>query len=184
MKLIDYIQGERRGTEANRIERDAMTDPFLHEAIEGYHDVTGSHAEAVERLLKAVRKRTESRQQWRTLWWSAAAVAVLGVIATSVYLIPLTPKAPKTQLAKAEEVHPAFETAVPPAVGEELLPDTLIQEEKSPQQKRTMAVLSDAIPVAKDQARISPREEDSTVELETAELLQKSAPIAERTTLY
>ena len=36
MKLIDYIQGKRRGQEANRLEREAMNDPFLQDAIDGF----------------------------------------------------------------------------------------------------------------------------------------------------
>ena len=33
MKLIDYITGNRKGREARRIEREAMDDPFLHDAL-------------------------------------------------------------------------------------------------------------------------------------------------------
>lgn len=34
MKLTDYIFGSRRGREANRLEREAMADPFLADAVE------------------------------------------------------------------------------------------------------------------------------------------------------
>ena len=41
MKLIDYITGNRKGREARRIEREAMDDPFLRDALEGYDAVLG-----------------------------------------------------------------------------------------------------------------------------------------------
>jgi len=52
MKLIEYIEGERKGKEANRLERQAMTDPFLQDALDGFDDVTGDHAQVIARLEK------------------------------------------------------------------------------------------------------------------------------------
>jgi len=52
MKLIEYIQGERKGKEANRLERQAMNDSFLQDALDGFDDVTGDHAQVIERLEK------------------------------------------------------------------------------------------------------------------------------------
>ena len=46
MKLIDYITGNRKGREARRIEREAMDDPFLHDALEGYDAVPGDPTDA------------------------------------------------------------------------------------------------------------------------------------------
>ena len=130
MKLTDYINGNRRGTEANRFEREAMTDPFLHEAFEGYDAAGGSHAETLNRLRQAVRKRTESRSRLRAVWWSAAAVAVLGIITASLYLV-LPIQKDKWQLADAKMTHPAPDTAMPPAVEAELFVE--MQEEEPPQ---------------------------------------------------
>ena len=50
MQLKDYIQGNRKGKEANRLERDAMNDPFLQDALEGFDAVTGDHAQIISRL--------------------------------------------------------------------------------------------------------------------------------------
>lgn len=44
MKLIDYITGNRKGREARRIEREAMDDPFLRDALEGYDAVPAIRA--------------------------------------------------------------------------------------------------------------------------------------------
>jgi len=39
MNLLTYIQGKRKGKEAHRIEKEAMRDPFLADALEGYDEV-------------------------------------------------------------------------------------------------------------------------------------------------
>jgi len=52
MQLKEYIQGSRHGKEANRLEREAMRDPFLQDALEGFDAVQGNHAEVIERLEK------------------------------------------------------------------------------------------------------------------------------------
>ena len=35
MKLSDYIRGFRKGKEAHRLEKEAMRDPFLADALKG-----------------------------------------------------------------------------------------------------------------------------------------------------
>lgn len=87
MKLIDYIRGDRRGPEAHRTELDAMTDPFLHEAFEGYDTVKGDHAEALERLLDRVRTRTETKSRLPLLYWSAASVGLLLLLAGGLHTL-------------------------------------------------------------------------------------------------
>ena len=41
MKLLDYIRGLRKGKEAHRLEKESMKDPFLADAMDGYHKVEG-----------------------------------------------------------------------------------------------------------------------------------------------
>ena len=76
MNLKDYIHGKRHGKEANRLEREAMNDPFLQDAIDGYESVPGNHLSAIEKLeerLAPQPKRIDNR-----VWmWAAAAVLVL-----------------------------------------------------------------------------------------------------------
>ncbi len=65
MKLIDYIKGTRRGREANAIEREAMEDPFLADAIDGYESVYGSHSEIIARLEERIAKRAARKRRVR-----------------------------------------------------------------------------------------------------------------------
>lgn len=54
MKLLRYIQGLRKGKDAHRIERDAMEDPFLTDALEGFDTVDANHTERIERMQRRV----------------------------------------------------------------------------------------------------------------------------------
>ena len=54
MKLLRYIQGLRKGKDAHRIERDAMTDSFLADALDGFDEVDGNHAERIERMQRRI----------------------------------------------------------------------------------------------------------------------------------
>lgn len=70
MRLIEYIKGLRKGKHAHRIERDAMEDPFLADALEGFDAVDGNHAERIERLQRQLALR--SQKEYRN---AAAKVA-------------------------------------------------------------------------------------------------------------
>lgn len=93
MKLIDYIKGTRRGREANAIEREAMVDPFLADAIEGYESVYGSHSDVLVGLeekiaRRALRKRnvrSGGSRRWLMLSAAAALVVAVGGLAWYVY---------------------------------------------------------------------------------------------------
>lgn len=76
MNLKDYIHGQRHGKQANQLERDAMNDPFLQDAIDGYDSVQGNHASAIEELEKRL-SSAPKRINKRVWWWAAAAVLVL-----------------------------------------------------------------------------------------------------------
>jgi hypothetical protein len=76
VNLKDYIHGKRYGKEANRLEREAMNDPFLQDTIDGYDSVPGNHVEAIEKLEK--RFAPQPKHIDKRVWlWAAAAVLVL-----------------------------------------------------------------------------------------------------------
>jgi len=89
MSLKDYIHGNRRGKEANRLEREAMNDPFLQKALEGFETVTGNHSKIVGRLEKrfsnpAVAAHRKKKNVF--LFWPVAA-SVLLVIGLCAYFL-------------------------------------------------------------------------------------------------
>ncbi|MCD8042070.1 MAG: energy transducer TonB [Tannerellaceae bacterium] len=75
MKLPDYIKGNRRGKEANRLEREALTDPFLSDALDGYMELQEDPTLRIEQMRNRVTARTTGRKD-RFRFWSAAAVLV------------------------------------------------------------------------------------------------------------
>lgn len=75
MKLIDYITGNRKGREARRIEREAMDDPFLRDALEGYDAVPGDPGDAIRRMQRRVTGAAGKVR--RRIYWSAAAALLL-----------------------------------------------------------------------------------------------------------
>lgn len=94
MKLVDYIFGSRRGQEANSLEKDAMTDPFLADAMEGYdvvydnhHDVLNELSQKVSvRAAKMSRRSSMSSVFGRKLYFVAGAAAAV-ILVVSVVLI-------------------------------------------------------------------------------------------------
>ncbi len=89
MNLKDYIRGERHGKEANRLEREAMEDPFLQGAIDGYDSVEGDHYSVIQKLerqLTQPRKRVSRR-----IWIAAAAALLLLLIGIPFLLHPPQP---------------------------------------------------------------------------------------------
>lgn len=86
MKLIDYITGNRKGREARRIEREAMDDPFLHDALEGYDAVPGDPGDAIRRMQRRV---TGAAGKLRRRIYRSAAAALLLCTGAGGYLLTL-----------------------------------------------------------------------------------------------
>ena len=80
MNLKDYIQGKRHGKEANQLERDAMNDPFLEDAIEGFDGVPGNHLPVIEELEKNILNRSARKTTQYRLW-------IFGVAASLLFLL-------------------------------------------------------------------------------------------------
>jgi protein TonB len=97
--LLDYIKGKRKGAEANSVEYEAMTDPFLNEALEGIDSVEANHAKNIESLHDKIMKRTSEHKKHHRkimIWgaaasinaiftWSAAACISLGIAGGLIY---------------------------------------------------------------------------------------------------
>ncbi|MDR3194432.1 MAG: hypothetical protein LBT76_03955 [Tannerella sp.] len=83
--LLDYIRGKRRGKAAHRIEREAMRDPFLAEALEGFDAVEGAHAERIAAMRRRLLSQTR-RRYLRRRYVGAAASLLLCLLAGSYFL--------------------------------------------------------------------------------------------------
>jgi len=86
MQLKDYIKGNRRGKDANRLEREAMNDSFLQGALDGFDSVAGDHAEIIEKLEKKyTRPAIALKSKNKTLLFWATAASILLVIGISTF---------------------------------------------------------------------------------------------------
>lgn len=82
MKRIDdikeYLHGNQKGKAANRMEREALSDPFLFEALEGLTSTPGDPLDGLIRLERQLNERARSsRKQKRTWMYVAASLAIL-----------------------------------------------------------------------------------------------------------
>jgi hypothetical protein len=79
MNLNRYIEGIRKGREINSLERKAMQDPFLADALAGYDQVKGNHSDRIEEMIKQVTLQTQPQNKTFRYRMIAAAVLVLAV---------------------------------------------------------------------------------------------------------
>jgi outer membrane biosynthesis protein TonB len=84
--LLKYIQGQRKGKDAHRIEREAMQDPFLAEALEGFEAMDGLHVERIMSIRKRLSSQTR-RTYLSTGRLAAAAGLLLCILGGSYFLL-------------------------------------------------------------------------------------------------
>ena len=181
MKFRDYIKGDRRGKEAHRIELEAMRDPLLNDAIEGFDRTPGDHDAALERLSARIGERMApakgaqspvNHHQRRIRNWSmTAAAAVLIGLTTGSLLILL--KDSELQPDVAADTRVTEETpldadilqlaVVPDASKDEVAKQRVAEpvREQRQQQDEKIEVANDYINVVKDEAPVMEFEESS-----------------------
>lgn len=63
MKLLDYIRGTRKGKEAHRLQKEAMRDPFLADAMDGYDSVGENQEYQIEILRRRIRGKSKGKTE-------------------------------------------------------------------------------------------------------------------------
>lgn len=93
MKLWLYIKGNRKGRDAHQIEKEALKDPFLADALEGYDEMKGNHEKEVAklqkeiiRLQKQITTQSVKKVNYRKTWIIAACITLILVIGSWVLL--------------------------------------------------------------------------------------------------
>ena len=86
MGLLSYIKGRRRGAEAHRLEREAMQDAFLSDALDGYDGTDGADALRRLSLLRQEVSRRTARRNRLPLYAAAVAAVSLLFLSVSIYL--------------------------------------------------------------------------------------------------
>lgn len=103
MKLLDYIRGSRKGKEVHRLEKEAMRDPFLADAMDGYSDTTGNQEENIRILRGRITLRAVRKQRLMVVW-SVAASLLVGAFLGGYFLLNTQPLPDETRLALEQQV--------------------------------------------------------------------------------
>lgn len=74
--LLQYIQGSRKGKEAHRLEKEAMKDPFLADALDGFQTMEGNHVESIEAMRRRISRRSHSKRGQIAKWSIAASLLI------------------------------------------------------------------------------------------------------------
>jgi len=136
MQFKNYIQGNRHGKEANQLEREAMNDPFLQGALDGFDSVVGDHAKIIEQLEDkytrfAVAPKSISKNK-SLLYWTVAA-SVLLLIGVGVYFALEANKVePAVVTYQSSQIIPADSSALESDSVAESQAEPLIAENKVP----------------------------------------------------
>ncbi|GHU69889.1 hypothetical protein FACS189413_09460 [Bacteroidia bacterium] len=80
MNLNHYIRGVRKGKEINRLEKAAMNDSFLADAMSGYDKTDGNHEQQIEALRRRIYLKTKQKNVALRNWSIAASILlILGI---------------------------------------------------------------------------------------------------------
>ncbi len=144
MKLLKYIQGFHKGKEAHRIEKEAMRDPFLREALEGFDSVPDDHLKQIEALRRQVEIRSQGSNRQRLLWgWGIAASLFVCAFLGGYYLLQ-PQRWPDTEFALERDTLHRPSPLMTPAAPEERVTRTREPERKTaplpeqPNEKKAM----------------------------------------------
>ncbi|MFY0685895.1 MAG: carboxypeptidase-like regulatory domain-containing protein [Cyclobacteriaceae bacterium] len=123
-QLLEYLSGPKKGKPANEIERKALDDPFLKEAIQGFE---GMDTAEIEQDLKFLQSQTVKgpRNKW---WLSIAASVGLLLISTGIIWYLVIPADTDTSIALNENSESKMEKEEP--IEEIVLPDPSEQKEE------------------------------------------------------
>lgn len=82
-----YIRGILVGKEANQLEREGLSDPFLYEGLEGLEQVEGDHIKVVEELERRMERGTKSPWNFRWVYYSGITAACILFAVLACWLI-------------------------------------------------------------------------------------------------
>ena len=194
MNLLHYIQGRRKGIDAHRIEREAMQDDFLSEALEGFESVAGDHAAVIQQMERQIARRSQPKDRSIIFWLSAAAGIALIIGFGWYFLLFESPTTPVLSEALSSVQHTdkvkqpdtmdmTEQTVIQESIKAEQSGKTLQRESLPPiQSSYDMEILEDVLEesenemVAEDAAPVTP---SPPVTEEISKELQQSPVMAE-----
>ena len=175
MKLLDYIRGLRKGKEAHRLEKEAMQDPFLADAMDGYNQVEGNHEQRIEKLRMQVSAHSAKKKSTYAITWSIAACLIIGFGISSYFLFLKKSMTDEVFIAEESVSTKLAEPAAPPTPAIPATPTV----PATPQKEIALAttkVKTDSTPISEITARQADKK-DMIAEIQTTSQPQ-GAPVA------
>ncbi|MDD3078131.1 MAG: carboxypeptidase-like regulatory domain-containing protein [Paludibacter sp.] len=80
MTFKDYIQGKRMGREANKLEQQALNDPFFEDAIDGFDGIQADHLSVIGELEKEIDKKSNKKSPVHLRMWILSVAAALTLL--------------------------------------------------------------------------------------------------------
>jgi TonB family protein len=124
-----YLRGEMTPLERHNIEKDALKDPFLADALEGAENVSAEHfLFDLHELRHSVSARTARKQpriisMWK--WSMAIAAGVILLAVSSIYFFANSPFQ-KAEMVASSSTHAEGETAANEDSTGDVLTDTIV----------------------------------------------------------
>ena len=126
-----YLKGEMSPAEMHALEKQALHDPFLADALEGAHNFPDDFTADVRALNHLVSSKTKpGRPSVRWYYQAAAAVLLMGVSAVLIYYLSGREQAITPITMNKQEEPPVQENYTP-------LADTVAPEENTPYEAAT-----------------------------------------------
>lgn len=179
MKLLNYIRGLRKGKEAHRLEKEAMQDPFLADAMDGYDSIGESREKQIELLRRRVTVRAARRKN-NAMRWSAVACLLIGLCVGTYFL--LQPESlPEDALIAFERAAPVLPVPKPsiPSVAEPTVSPAAEPAVPTAAKPSALAVAKSATPVVAEPAVSADAELSIQPDTETKPPLMAAQPIVE-----
>ncbi|MDR0294776.1 MAG: energy transducer TonB [Prevotellaceae bacterium] len=86
--IFAYLAGRLSGKQANRLERQAVDEPFLYEAIEGFEENKGAHEQNLQKLHRKLKVRTQTAKPRYHWHFQDAAIFIVFISVLGFLLVP------------------------------------------------------------------------------------------------
>lgn len=129
--IKEYLRSNRKGQAANRLEKDALSDPFLYEAMEGLSQ-TSDPMDGLIRLERQLDDRASVGNHFRQRVWGIVAGVIVVTGIALCFLWPVDETEQNVMLSKGGEKAsvPGGKVESPVALSRSRKPDSLVENAK------------------------------------------------------
>lgn len=139
MNLLQYIKGNRKGKDVNLLEREAMNDLFLADALEGFDKIRSfDHEARIQEMHARVMNKTKSGNN-RIIRYISIAASILLILGVGVYSLlnknqsheNKNPDKTESSLYVSEQQMTENKESAPDTLQKDSLSETTIPSEKT-----------------------------------------------------